>query len=144
VSKWDQTADVVTLIHFYADGIGVDAGGVDKAAEGEADGGDVVHEVFDQEAEVFTFFYDKGLGADVPGFTGICFFDTGFIDHAALTIGPGDPIYAPGLEVREEIVQTLVGVHYARRERGRGDATKTDILIKVICFHEMSALKQQN
>jgi hypothetical protein len=121
----------------------MDARCIDQSAEGVTDGRDVVHKVPDEEAEIPAFFHYEGFGAEIPRFAWIRFFDTGFIDHAALAVGPGDAIDPPGLVVREEIVQTLISVHYAAGERGRGDAAKPDIVIKVKCFHKYILCKNK-
>jgi hypothetical protein len=144
VSEGDHTTDIIALVHFDAYRIGLDARGVDEATKGVSNGRDVVHKIPDEEAEILTFFYNKGFGAEVLRFAGIRFFDTGFIDHAALAVGPGDAIDPPGLIVREEVVQTLISVHYAAGERGRGDAAKPDVVIKVKCFHKYILCKNKD
>src|SRR6185312_11794128 len=60
----DHAADVrVAEIFFHADGIGMNTGGADQLSECFSDGGDIVHEIVNDEAKVFALTQGIGLGA---------------------------------------------------------------------------------
>ncbi len=71
---------------------GMHAGGVDQGLEGLADGGDIVHEVVDDQARYSPFLDGVGFGAEL--LVGWLYrgklFNGCFIYHTSHPIGPGD------------------------------------------------------
>lgn len=100
----------------------MDARGFDQLAEGFTDGGDVIHEVVHDEAEVFSFFEGIAFGAEFQGFAGEDLFYRGFVDQGAFAVGPGDAEEAAAILVGDLVVEAFEGIHDAVGEGGGGKA----------------------
>lgn len=125
----DHTADRGPAeVFLHTHGIGMHARRVDQLAEGPADARDVVHEIVDFETEVFASLQDIRLRSKVFCLSGITLFYSGLVDHAAFTIGPGEPEQPSPFMVRDTGIETLKGGHNPLGERIGGEAAEAYIV----------------
>jgi hypothetical protein len=114
----------------------MNAWGVDELAEGLADRGDIVHEIMYGRTEVFALFKQVRFHSQFFGLALEFLFHGGLIDHAAISIGPGDAEEtALSLLVGEDIQELLKGGHYSIGEALCCDATEADVVVDVVGFH---------